>query len=119
MYRNGNLNTGNRADYPVIDKIQTGERIRQLMRENSLTVKDIKEYLALASVQGIYLWLNGSTVPSIDNLYALSELFQVPMDEIVCGSRKPVGEAAHIAEKMQFAKRLEKYYRRIQGGHAA
>lgn len=119
MYSNESLNTGKHECYPVIDKIRTGSRIRQLMREKSLTVKDIKEYLALASVQGIYLWLNGSTIPSIDNLYALSELFQVPMDEIVCGSRKPIGETADIAGKMQFAKRLEKYYRKIQGGHAA
>lgn len=27
-------------------------------------------------------------MPTIDNLYALSELFQIPIDEMVCGNRK-------------------------------
>jgi len=74
--------------YPTIDMKATGIRIRQLMDERRLTVKDIRRYLNLASVQSIYHWLNGQSMPSIDNLYALSALFGLPMDSIIIGSKK-------------------------------
>ena len=32
--------------------------------------------------------MNGRSLPSIDNVYALSELFKVPMDQIICGNRE-------------------------------
>lgn len=74
--------------YPTIDMKATGIRIRQLMDARRLTVKDIRRYLNLASVQSIYHWLNGQSMPTIDNLYALSALFGLPMDSIIIGSKK-------------------------------
>lgn len=74
--------------YPTIDTKATGIRIRQLMDERRLTVKDIRRYLNLASVQSIYHWLNGQSMPTIDNLYALSALFETSMDSMIVGSRK-------------------------------
>lgn len=74
--------------YPTIDMKATGIRIRQLMDERRLTVKDIRQYLNLASVQSIYHWLNGQSMPTIDNLYALSALFGTSMDSMIVGSRK-------------------------------
>lgn len=78
---------------PLIDKRATGTQLRRLMDTRGITVKDVQQYLELSSVQSIYHWLNGSSMPTIDNLYALSELFQVTIDEIVCGNRKPFGDS--------------------------
>ena len=39
------------------------------------------------SLKQWYHWLNGRSLPSIDNVYALSELFSVPIDKIICGNR--------------------------------
>lgn len=75
--------------YPTVDSKKTGQKIKQLMLENNLTPKDIQEYLSLACIQTIYRWLNGTTIPSVDNLYALSALFDVSMDEIIQGNRYP------------------------------
>lgn len=58
------------------------------MNEQNITVKQIQEYLNLSCVQGIYHWLDGTSMPTVDNLYALSELFEIPMDSLVCGNRK-------------------------------
>lgn len=69
--------------YPIVDSKKTGQKIKQLMLENDLTPKDIQEYLSLACIQTIYRWLNSTTIPSVDNLYALSALFHVSMDEII------------------------------------
>ena len=73
--------------YPTIDMKATGIRIRQLMDERRLTVKDIRRYLNLASVQSIYHWLNGQSMPTIDNLYALSALLGISIDSMIIGSR--------------------------------
>lgn len=74
--------------YPVIDKEKTGKRIRKLMEERCISVKDVRDYLSLESVQSIYYWFSGRNIPTIDNLYALSELLQVPIDAMICGNRE-------------------------------
>ena len=73
---------------PVIDKSATGINLRKIMDRRSITVKDVQRYLGLGSVQSMYHWLNGISMPTIDNLYALSELFQLTVDELVCGNRE-------------------------------
>ena len=79
---------------PVIDKKKTGARIRYYMDLRGLSVQDVKSYLSLGCVQSVYHWLDGQSVPSLDNLYALSELLQAPMDELVFGNRRyqPAGD---------------------------
>ena len=95
--------------FPVIDKQRTGERIRMLMKQQNITVKEIQEYLNLSCVQGIYHWLDGTSMPTVDNLYALSELFEVPIDYIVCGNRRYKG-GSNISD---FDARMMEYYIRI------
>ena len=63
---------------PLINKRETGINLRRIMDAKGITVKDVQQYLELGSVQSIYHWLNGNSLPTIDNLYALSELFQMP-----------------------------------------
>lgn len=100
---------GDVAVFPIIDKQRTGERIRMLMKQQNITVKQIQEYLNLSCVQGIYHWLDGTSMPTVDNLYALSELFEVPLDYIVCGNRKYKG-TRNISD---FNIRIMEYYIRI------
>ena len=73
---------------PIIDVRGTGQRIRKIMEERGYSVSDVQEYLDLNTPQSIYDWFRGRNLPTIDNLYALSELFKVPIDEMVCGNRK-------------------------------
>mgnify|MGYP002582199759 CR=1 FL=1 len=65
--------------FPTIDKVKTGKQIRHLMDSLGLTVMDAQKYMGLATQQAVYHWLNGRSLPSIDNVYALSELFRVPI----------------------------------------
>jgi len=73
--------------FPTIDLIETGSNLRRIMDQRGVTVKEIQQYLGLKSIQSVYHWIKGISLPSLDNLYALSELLQVSMDEIVRGSR--------------------------------
>lgn len=69
--------------FPVIDPTATGKNIIRLRTERNLTVRDLQDYFGFAEPNAIYHWQKGKTLPSVDNLYALSELFEVPMNEIL------------------------------------
>lgn len=75
-------------DYPLIDKKSTGRKIHELMNRQGITVKDVQGFLNLSTPQAVYHWLSGRSLPTIDNIYALSALLQVPMDEIICGNKQ-------------------------------
>lgn len=68
---------------PSIDMIRTGENIKRIRRERGVTVAEIAKYMGFSSPRAIYKWQNGETLPSVDNLLALSFLLDVTMDEIV------------------------------------
>ena len=93
-------------EYPVIDMRATGQNIRRLMLINGLTVNDIKDALGLTAPQSIYHWLDGRSLPTIDNMYALSKLFSIPIDSIIIGDR---GRPAPPRMK-SFYNRIELYY---------
>ena len=99
----------------AIDKVRTGQQIRLLMEKRGVTVRDVKNALSLACVQSVYHWLDGQSMPTLDNLYVLSDLLKVPMDMLVCGNRR-YDPGKNIPEG---AERLFRYYRLIQECMAA
>lgn len=101
--------------FPVLDKRKTGIHLRKLMDEKNLSVKDVQQFLGLGSVQSVYHWLNGKSMPTIDNLYALSTLFQMPIDDLVCGNREPIGSSPEQVQR----RRLAVYCSKIQELQAA
>ena len=70
-------------DFPVIDLTATGRNIVRLRKARGLTVKDLQVYFGFEEPRAIYKWQRGETLPSVDNLYALSRILQVPMDSIL------------------------------------
>jgi transcriptional regulator with XRE-family HTH domain len=68
---------------PTIDVELTGERIKMLMDERGMSVKDVREKLGEGSLVAIYKWINGQHLPSIDNLVILSRVFEVPIEGIL------------------------------------
>lgn len=67
----------------TINMKRTGARIKELRRQSGYTVKDLQKALDPISYQAIYKWQQGQSLPSVDNLVILSELFQVPIDQII------------------------------------
>ncbi|MBR2894502.1 MAG: helix-turn-helix transcriptional regulator, partial [Oscillospiraceae bacterium] len=55
----------------------------RLRRERGLSVKDIQTFFGFEEPQAIYKWQRGKSLPSVDNLYALSALLDVSMDDII------------------------------------
>ncbi len=69
--------------YPQIDLKKTGVWLRTLCNYRGITVRDIQDYLHISSNQAIYEWFNGHTLPSVNNLLALSTLLGVSMNYLL------------------------------------
>ena len=95
--------------YPVIDIKSTGQNIKHIMELRGMTVKDIQEFLELSTPQSIYHWFDGRNLPTMDNMYALSELFCMPIDALIAGNREFKYE--QMGEGMY--RRMRIYYEKI------
>ena len=70
-------------EFPVIDLEATGRNITRLRKDKGLSVKDLQEWFGFEVPQAIYKWQHGQCLPTVDNLFALSFLLGVPMNEIL------------------------------------
>lgn len=69
--------------FPVIDMVATGRNISELRKARGLSVAALQEYFGFDAPQAIYKWQKGQSLPSTDNLYALSYLFGVSIEDIL------------------------------------
>lgn len=72
-----------RLSETTIDIEETGKKLEFLAKRNGYSVKDIQEYLGLSCPQSIYRWYKGVILPSIDNLFRLSELYHMHMEDLL------------------------------------
>ena len=105
--------------FPTINKKETGVNLRRIMDMRGVKPKDIQEYLGFGCVQSVYRWLDGVSMPTVDNLYALSELFKMPMDCIVCGNRQ--SSYFHCVEQYNESqiRRISKYCKMLKNKQIA
>ncbi len=96
--------------YPNIDMMASGERIHKAIIEKGFTVKDIQEYLHLSCPQPVYRWFNGQIMPSLDHVYALSQLLHVHMEDLLV-QRVQVDWIYYDAKGKR--KRFVAYYQRM------
>ena len=68
---------------PAINMAKTGQNIVTLRKQAGLSVKDLQDAFGFGTPQAIYKWQKGQSLPSVDNLYALGVLLEVPMDQIL------------------------------------
>lgn len=68
---------------PVINMKQTGRNIVELREQRGISVKQLQGMMGFATPQAIYKWQHGESLPTVDNLVALSAIFAVPIDAIL------------------------------------
>ena len=91
-----------------------GEKIQYYRKKEGLSQDDLGQKL-MVSRQTISLWEMDKTVPSIDNLMRLKEIFGVSIDDILCGGEVKAENADQPLESYSFtytkeeAKGLFKY----------
>ena len=69
--------------YLSIQQKATGERIRELLKKNGYTVKDIQKFMGFENPQAIYKWISGRSLPSIDNFLILSKVLHTRIEDIL------------------------------------
>ena len=69
--------------HPIINQIKTGQNIKNMREEKGMSVRKLADFMEFESVQAVYNWQNGISLPSIINLKILSELFNKSIDEIL------------------------------------
>lgn len=69
---------------PEYDLKVIGENLKRLREAKSLSVKEVQEYLRLGSVQAIYKYENGKGYPQADTMFALMELYEADLSDIIC-----------------------------------
>ena len=67
----------------ILDITATGLKIKDLLKEKKIKAKDIAAKLGFASAYPIYKWMNGQTMPTLDNLVMLADLLDVKVDDVL------------------------------------
>lgn len=75
-------------EFPILDAAATGARIKMIRKARKLTVAEVARYMGFGSDQAVYKWQRGESLPTLDNIYALSALFETSVDYILCGTRE-------------------------------
>ena len=84
-----------------ISKKRTGVRIRSLLVENGLSVSELQNKMELDSPQAVYKWLNGTNLPTVDNLHRLSRILGVPIEEILIAEDQENNRAGSKTERKE------------------
>ena len=67
----------------TVDTVQTGQNIKTIIRQKGMKIADIQSAFGFNTPQAIYKWFRGDSMPTIDNIVMMTEIFGVRMDEIV------------------------------------
>ena len=71
---------------PTIDMIATGQNINRLRQRAGITVKELQDIFGFSTPQAIYKWQHGDALPTVDNLFVLSAVLGVAIDDILVAS---------------------------------
>ena len=69
--------------YVMIDLTATGNRIKELMVENKVSVSDLQKSCGFERPQAIYKWLSGKSLPSMDNMVIIRIIPHTTIDDIL------------------------------------
>ena len=69
--------------YLSIQPVETGKRIKQLLSEQTYTIREIQGAFGFENPQAIYKWIAGKSLPSLDNFIILSRLLHTSIENIL------------------------------------
>ena len=68
---------------PEYDKELIGKNLRRCRQEKGFSVEQVREYLRIGSIQAIYKWEEGKSYPQTDTMFALMELYEIGIQELL------------------------------------
>lgn len=76
----------------IIDVRATVETIFRLAKAKGLTVRQLADILCVSNM-AVYNWRNLNRLPSVDHLVMLTEILDVPLDDIIKTERRMDGRS--------------------------
>ena len=70
-------------EYPMVSLEKTGRRMKEKVKECGDTTKEIMEYMGFRHPKSIYAWYRGDSLPTLENMIALSVLLHVSVNELI------------------------------------
>nr|CRY96036.1 hypothetical protein [uncultured prokaryote] len=67
----------------TVDMELSGKKIHAAIKGSGYSIRELQEMLYLECPQSIYRWIHGYTLPSIDNLYRLSVILRVSIEDLL------------------------------------
>lgn len=89
-------------EYPVIDTKKTGKRISDLRKEKGIKIRELCEYMGFTEPQAIYKWQRGDSLPTVDNLFALSRILGTAIEDILIGDDEMSSPLLGLFQKGEF-----------------
>lgn len=68
---------------PQINIAETGKQIKNIMTRCGLKVVDVQSKCGFSTPQAVYKWINGTNLPTVDNLVILADMFDVMIEDIL------------------------------------
>jgi len=63
---------------------KTGARIKELRIASGYSVEELRQAMReMVGVNAVYKWQSGQSLPTVDNLVILADLFGVTIDEMI------------------------------------
>lgn len=84
-------------NYPTIDVAATGENINRLRKSRGFSVAYLKDYFGFSTTNAVYKWLRGDALPSLDNMFALSMLLGISVNEILVADTADSADGRQVA----------------------
>lgn len=92
-------------------QVRMTERLIQLRQEQGLSQSGLAEALGV-SRQAVSRWETGAAMPSAENLFCLSRLYGVPMDELIRGEEAELEQKTEPPAGTQDAPKEDRTLRR-------
>ena len=67
----------------TINTIATGANIKAMMKAHQMTTADIQKACGFGIPQAIFKWFRGDTMPTIDNMVIVADLFGCTVNDII------------------------------------
>ena len=85
-----------KLEFPTLNLKETGNRIKALRVRGGFSVEEVACYMGFTGPQAVYKWEWGKCLPTVDNLYALSKLFGVAIENILVGNDEFIFFEKHL-----------------------
>ena len=71
----------------TIDMKTTGANIKSFIKNRKMKITEVQAAFGFNTPQAIYKWMRGDTVPTIDNIVILADMFGVGIGDIIAVKR--------------------------------